>query len=227
MTEGHPGFSHRPARHGLVGPFGGRQIVLVLVAVVGVAALLAAVTAPLGTTNPTEPAVPRATAYVIGAPTQGLRPGDLAPDFAVTRADGSTFQLDDLSGRPIRLADLRGRGVWVNFWATWCPPCQAETPVLRDVYDRYRDRGLALVAIAVQETSPDDVRIYGQRYGLTYTIGFDTSADVFRRWKIYALPTQFFIGPDGVIRSVVQGPLDEAGAVVHVQAILPAARPSP
>ena len=53
------------------------------------------------------------------------------------------------------LADLRGKLVWLNFWATWCPPCQSETPVLRDMDEAYGDKGLAIVGIAVQETTPD------------------------------------------------------------------------
>jgi peroxiredoxin len=223
VTEERPTFTHRPPRHGLIGPFGARQIAagLVVVAIVGV--VLVAVTTPLGSAAGSAPPDPKATAYLIGDPTEGLRPGDMAPDFTVTRPDGSTFRLTDLDGRPIRLADLRGQGVWVNFWASWCPPCQAETPILRATYEAYRDRGLELVAISVQESSAADVAAYAQRYGLAYTIAPDLSGDIFHLYRVYALPTQFFIGPDGVIRSVVQGPLDAAGAARHVEQILPAA----
>ena len=142
----------------------------------------------------------------------GLQRGDLAPELQVTRADGSAVTLTDLDGRPVRLADLRGKLVWLNFWATWCPPCQSETPVLRDMADRYRDRGLVIVGIAVQETTVDDVRAYAQRYELTYPIAFDASADIFGLYRVFALPTQFFIGRDGRILDVVNGPLDMAAA---------------
>ena len=223
MIEERPTFTHRPPRHGLIGPFGARQIAAGLVVVVIVGVVLVAVTTPLGSAAGSVPPDPKATPYLIGAAIAGLRPGDRAPDFSVTRPDGSTFTLTDLDGRPIRLADLRGKGVWVNFWASWCPPCQAETPILRDTYDAYRERGLELVAISVQESSAADVAAYAQRYGLGYTIAPDLSGDVFHLYRVYALPTQFFIGPDGVIRSVVQGPLDAAGAARHVEAIMPAA----
>ncbi len=140
---------------------------------------------------------------------------------------GAASPIVDLDGRPVRLADLRGHAVWINFWASWCPPCQAETPVLRDVYEAYRDRGLVLVAISVQESNAADVRSYAERYGLRYTVAPDPTGAVFRRYRVYALPTQFFIGPDGVIRSVVQGPLDEAGARAQIEAILPAPTAAP
>jgi len=193
--------------------------------VVVVAIVVAAVTAPLASTAGGTPPDPRATPYLIAAPTAGLRPGDLAPELAVTRPDGSSFTLTDLDGRPVSLAALRGKAVWIDFWASWCPPCQAETPVIRDTYRTYRERGLEVVAISVQESSADDVRAYARRYDLGYTVAADLAGDIFRLYRVYALPTQFFVGPDGVIRSVVQGPLDAASAASHVEAILPAAAP--
>ncbi|HKF85581.1 MAG TPA: TlpA disulfide reductase family protein, partial [Candidatus Limnocylindrales bacterium] len=143
------------------------------------------------------------------------------PALAVTHDDGTTFQLTDLDGRPVRLEELRGKLVWLNFWASWCPPCQGETPVLRDLDEQYRDRGLALVGVAVQETTIDNVREYAQRYELGYPIAFDTSADIFRLYRVYALPTQFFIGRDGTILDVVNGPLSHEDAQARIDAWLP------
>ena len=220
---GRPAFEHRPTRRGFIGPFGGRQIVAGIVVVVLAAVLLVAATAPLGNTAQTGGANPQATQYVIDPSVTGLRPGLRAPELAVTRSDGTHVQLTDLDGRPITLAALRGKAVWINFWAHWCPPCQAETPVLRDTYQQYRDRGLVLIGIAVQETNVADVRAYAQTYGLTYPIGFDSGGDIFHLYKVPGLPTQYFIAPDGTIRSVVLGPLDRAGAAAHVEAILPGA----
>jgi thiol-disulfide isomerase/thioredoxin len=224
VTEPGPATPPRPPRRGLVGPFSGRQLLAVFGAVLFAAVALVALTTPLGDTGGTRPPPdPRATPFIIGeAPAEGLRPGDLAPEFSVELEDGTTYQLTDLDGQPVRLADLRGKAVWINFWASWCPPCQAETPVLRELAETYRDEGLELVAISVQETSADDVRRYAERYELDFTIGFDGSGHIFRSYLVYALPTQFFVGPDGVIRSVVQGPLDLAGATARIEQILPA-----
>jgi thiol-disulfide isomerase/thioredoxin len=222
-----PVFTHRPARHGVIGPFSGRQLIAVFASVVIAVVVLVAITTPLNG-NGGEPGTvdPRATSFIISSPPpEGLRVGATAPELTVKLSDGSTYQLADLRGNPIRLADLRGKAIWINFWTTWCPPCQSEVPILRELSERYRDRGLELIAISVQETSPADVQAYADRYGLGYTIGFDGSGAIFHEYKGYGLPTQIFIDPSGVIESIVGAPLDEAGAVAHIEAILPAVVP--
>ena len=73
-------------------------------------------------------------------------------------------------------------------------------PILRDLAARYKDRGLEVVAISVQETSPADVKAYAAKYQLAYTIGFDGSGKIFHAYKAYGLPTQVFIDANGVIR---------------------------
>ena len=221
MTEQRPGFEHQSERHGLIGPFSGRQLAAVLGIVVVGAVLLVAATRPIATTGGARPADPRPTAYLLASPSVGLQPGSLAPELAGTRADGTAWALTDVSGRSVRLADLRGKAVWLNFWASWCPPCQAETPILRDVYERYRDRGLELVGVSVQETNPADVAAYAAKYGLTNTVAADLSADVFHLYRVYALPTQVFIDPDGIVRKVIQGPLTAEQAAAEVESILP------
>jgi peroxiredoxin len=221
-----PEFTHRPRKHGLIGPFGGRQIALGIALVVAAAVALVAVTSPLGSTRPSGPGDPRPSAFIVGSPTIGLAPGSVPPGFTVDASNGQSFQLTDLDGRPLRIEDYRGKAVWVVFWASWCPPCQAETPVLRDVYDEYRARGLELIAVEIQETV-DVGRRYAESYGLNYTIGADVAGHVFRAWRGYALPTHFFIGPEGTIRYVVSLPLDRATAVSYVESVLPAVSASP
>ena len=220
-----PGFTHKRERHGVVGPFSGRQLVAAFGAVVVAVVVLVGVTTPLGNTSNGPGTVnPKPTAFLLSSPPPiGLKVGATAPEFSVPLADGTTYQLNDLDGKPIRLADLRGKAVWVNFWTTWCPPCQSEVPILRDLSERYRDRGLVLVAISVQETSPADVKAYAERYQLGYTIGFDGSGTIFHAYKGYGLPTHVFIDPNGVIASLVGAPLDEAGAIAHIEPILPVA----
>jgi peroxiredoxin len=223
-----PAFRHERARHGLLGPFSGRQLLGAFSVVVASAVIFIAITRPLGQIGPVGPGDPRPTPYLLESPpAEGLRPGDLAPELAVVRDDGSTYQLTDLAGDPVRLEDLRGHAVWINFWASWCPPCQAETPVLRDVSAEYAERGLTVIGISVQETSIDDVRSYAERYDLGYTVAADLGADIFHRYKVFALPTQFFVDPQGVVRAVVNAPLDEAQARSLVESILPTARAVP
>jgi peroxiredoxin len=217
-------------RRGLIGPFGGRQLLGGALVIVVAAVVLAVVTTPLGSTAPLGPDDPQATPFVLGpAPSNGLRAGDFPPELTITGPDGKPAPLTDLEGRPVQLADLRGKAVWLNFWASWCPPCQSETPVLRDIAERYRDRGLVVVGISVQEASPDNVAAYAAKYQLDYTIAADSTGEVFRTYRLFALPSQFFIGPEGAIRSVVAAPLRPASAAAQVEAILQAAGglPSP
>jgi peroxiredoxin len=217
-----PEFTHRRARRGLIGPFGGRQLLAGAIVILVVGVLLVIVTTPLGSVNQISPNDPQATPYLLGAaPANGLRVGEVPPELTITGPNGQPASLTDLDGRPVRLADLRGKAVWINFWASWCPPCQSETPVLRDIADRYRDRGLALVGISVQESSPSNVAAYAAKYQLGYTIAADSTGDVFRSYRLYALPTQFFLGPEGAIRAIVPAPMSMTRAIAQVEAILP------
>jgi cytochrome c biogenesis protein CcmG/thiol:disulfide interchange protein DsbE len=216
-----PGFEHRATRHGLIGPFGGRQLGAGLVVVVIVVLALLAATTPLGNTGKVGVADPRATPFIVGPkPSEGLHPGQLAPEFSVPKPDGSIMTLTDLQGRPVSLAALRGHAVWINFWTSWCPPCQVETPVLREVDAAYRSKGLVIIGVSVQESNTQDVAAYAARYGLTYPIAADLTGAFFRLYRANALPTHVFIRPDGVIRDVIEGPLDLTLASAEVEAAL-------
>jgi peroxiredoxin len=223
-----PAFTHQRARHGLIGPFSGRQLLFGALAVLVIAIVGVAVTTPLGNTaNDPNLVDPLATPFIIGEePAEGLKAGQEAPELTIDLDDGSTYQLTDLDGKPVTLAALRGKVVWLNFFASWCPPCQQETPILRSIADTYRDRGLEVVGISVQETTPSDVKAYADRYQLRYTIGFDGSGDVLREYRVFALPTQFFLDTNGVIQQVVSGPVDEQGARALIESMLPGT-PSP
>jgi thiol-disulfide isomerase/thioredoxin len=132
------------------------------------------------------------------------------------------FDLEQLDAdQTMSLASLRGKAVVLNFWASWCAPCQAETPILRQLDLEYRDRGLSIVGISVQESNVADVAAYVQKYALGYTVAADLDGDIFRQYKVYVLPTQFFIAPDGRIATVTLGPLDASAARQRIDAILP------
>lgn len=199
----------------VLGPFNAVQLAAVLVAALVTAGALLFATSPLA--RPRQPSQPSpGSGFVtVGAPTQGLRIGDRAPEFEGI-ANGATVGLADLDGEPIRLAALRGRPVWINFFATWCPPCQQETPLLRDLYETYAPDGLALVAISVQDATIDDVRAYVRQYDLGYTVGFDGTSAIFRAYQIFGLPTHFFLDREGVVRQIIFGPVtrDQAEQII-------------
>lgn len=210
----------------IIGPFTVRQLGTVAGVVAVAAFALVVVTRPIAPGPAGATALPVSTPFLVGPATVGLQPGDIAPELASTAADGTVTPLMDLDGNPVRLSDLRGKLVWLNFWATWCPPCQGETPVLRDMDEAYRARGLVIVGVAVQETTVDDVRAYAQRYLLGYRIAFDATAGAFNRYRVFALPTQVFVGPDGTIRQVVNGPMTDDTAKRLIESWLPSPQPS-
>jgi peroxiredoxin len=209
----------RPVRRRGVGPFSLRQVTLAIVVVMATAIVLTLATVPLGSTEPGLP-VPDPSAFLIGSPVPGLGVGALAPELEGEAASGQV-PLADLDGNPIRLADLRGKAVWINFWASWCPPCQFETPTVRSMDARFRDRGLVIVAVQVQQTV-EAGRDYARRYSLEYTIGADVTGAIFHTYHVFALPTQFFIDGNGVLRQIVNGPLSETRASQLIESILPA-----
>ena len=224
--EPEAGATPRPVRRRVVGPFSLRQVTIAILAVMATATALTLATVPIQSIVPALP-VPEPSAFLIGSPVPGLRIGDLAPELAVDGPDGRV-ELYDLDGNRIRLADLRGKAVWINFWASWCPPCQYETPIIRSMDERYRDRGLEIIAIQVQQTV-DAGKDYADRYDLEYTIGADVTGSIFHAYRVFALPTQFFIDPEGRLRSIVNGPVDERRASQLIESILPpgSSLPSP
>lgn len=218
-VESEPAASPRTRR---VGPFSFRQIGAVGITLVLVAGALVILTRPIAPSSSANLPQPGATFYRIGNATEGLAVGQRPPELTVPGPNGTSAPLLDLDGKPIRLADLRGHPVWINFFASWCPPCQTETPTIRDVAAQYASRGLAVIGIAVAESTADDVRAYAQRYGLGYTVAFDANQAVYNGWRNVGIPTQYFIDADGVIRLIVKGPLaDPASAEAALASIVP------
>jgi thiol-disulfide isomerase/thioredoxin len=116
------------------------------------------------------------------------------------------FTLKDVSGADVRLGDLRGKPLIVNFWATWCGPCLLETPELVELQQQYRDRGLRIVGISYDDT-PEQVKAFASEFKVDYPllIGRDRE-DVFDAFRLGdALPTSVFIRPDGTIAARLEG----------------------
>jgi peroxiredoxin len=120
--------------------------------------------------------------------------GRQAPDFA----------LPDLEGVKIRLSDLRGKPVVLNFWATWCGYCVEEMPLLQKVQDAKAGIGLVILAINSGETGAR-VKEFIQTNGYTFTVLLDRYQDVVPFYKVRGLPTTFFIDAEGVIRDIKVG----------------------
>lgn len=111
------------------------------------------------------------------------------------------FTLRDLDGNAVRLSDLRGEVVFINFWATWCPPCRAEMPEIEAVHQEYKDKGVVVLGVDISEPA-STVRQYIQQGGFSWTIVLDSIGEVARDYQIAAIPTSFFIDQEGIIRAV-------------------------
>ena len=135
-----------------------------------------------------------------GSSTTGPKGDELAPAPEIGRL-APNFTLVDLEGNTVTLSDFQGKTVFVNFWATWCPPCRAEMPEMEAVYQEYKDKGVVVIGVDISEPE-STVRQYIQRGGFSWIIVLDSTGEVAANYKITSIPTSFFIDGEGVIRVV-------------------------
>jgi peroxiredoxin len=126
---------------------------------------------------------------------QGDLRGKPAPDF----------ELSTLDGKKVKLSDLRGKAVLVNFWATWCGPCKIEMPWLADLQTKYASRGLVVLGISVDEGSADKIASFSKEMGVNYTVLRTTDQVSDEYGGIDGLPTNFYVGRDGMVVEQVAG----------------------
>lgn len=112
-------------------------------------------------------------------------------------------------GEQISLADLRGKVVVLNFWASWCDPCKEEAALLQAVAEAYANRDVVFVGVDYLDQEPAAMR-YLQEFGITYANGPDLGSQIARRYRIQGVPETFFITPDGAIDWFKIGPLSES-----------------
>ena len=119
------------------------------------------------------------------------------------------FALVDLSGRAVRRADLRGRWVLLNFWASWCTPCEMEMPAMQRLQARFAPSTLEVVAVNYREAA-DDVRRFASRQGVDFRILLDSEGTVSARYQVGTLPFTDILSPRGEVVAAAEGPRDRA-----------------
>ncbi|KKB35608.1 thiol-disulfide oxidoreductase ResA [Bacillus thermotolerans] len=124
-----------------------------------------------------------------------LQEGDQAPDFVLT----------DLSGEMHQLSDYEGKGVFLNFWGTWCEPCKEEMPHMEKLSKEYEGQ-VEVLAVNVGD-SELQTKKFAEQYGLTFPIAIDSSKEVQKAYGVNPLPATFMISPEGKVEKVVIGGL--------------------
>lgn len=126
----------------------------------------------------------------------GPREKGLAPDFSLTGFDG----------RSVRLSDLRGKVVVINFWASWCPPCREEAAYLEQTWRKYEDQGVVFIGVDWVDTQKEALA-YIKEFDITYLNGPDTGTRVADAYRIKGVPETFYVAKNGELRGVHIGPL--------------------
>lgn len=131
----------------------------------------------------------------------------LAPDFTLSTFDGQT----------LKLSDMRGKVVVINFWASWCVPCRDEAAFLQKTWEAYKDRGV--VFVGVDWVDPEaDAKAYIKQYNITYPNGPDLGSAINPLYKIKGVPETYFVGRDGKLYGNSLGPITrDSGYMTETQ----------
>ena len=120
--------------------------------------------------------------------------GEAAPDFTLKSSNGSN----------IKLSELRGEVVMINFWATWCGPCRQEMPALEALYQEYHDLGFTILGVNVEEDSSKAVSMI-KDFGISFPVLFDTDSKASKLYEVSTMPSTVLIDRDGKIRYLHRG----------------------
>jgi len=122
---------------------------------------------------------------------------EMAVDRPSTPVVAPSFVLTDLSGERVSLASLSSKVVLLNFWATWCIPCRTEMPGMERLWQQYHDRGLAIVAVSVDDGGKKRITKFIRRLKLSYPILLDPQSEVADRYEVSGLPASYLIDGEG------------------------------
>lgn len=114
------------------------------------------------------------------------------------------FKLKDLNGKVVSLSDFKGKKVFLNFWASWCPPCRAEMPDIEKLYQETKDSDLVILAVNIGDDK-NTARSFIEKNKYNFTVLLDLDQSIATQYNIVAIPTSFFIDKEGNIISSTKG----------------------
>jgi peroxiredoxin len=152
----------------------------------------------------------------------------LAMPMASRSVMAPDFSLRDLDGNVQHLSSFRGRVVLLNFWATWCPPCQAEMPLMEALYQAHKDLGFEVVAVSSDALGAEVVQPFASQHQLSFTTLLDASGQVTRLYGVTSLPTTYVLDREGRLVTVEIGGHDwsATGARALIRSLLEATQPA-
>ncbi len=141
--------------------------------------------------------------------------GPTSEKKAEVGAAAPDFSLKDLQGRDVSLSSFRGHVVLLDFWATWCPPCMASVPELIALEKKYKDEGLVVLAVSLDEGGDVTSKLsaFSRDHALNYTILL-SNENVERMYNVGSIPTMYVIGKDGTIRNLHLGYMENLQEIV-------------
>lgn len=127
--------------------------------------------------------------------------GSSAPE---ENANAPDFSLKTINNTTVRLSDYRGKVVFLNFWATWCPPCRMELPAMEKLYEKLKNQPFIIIAVNIDNGDPGAVKNFVQSMNLTFPVLLD-DGNVSKMYNVNAIPTTFIIRKNGTIDAIVNG----------------------
>ncbi len=128
----------------------------------------------------------------------GEKAGKVAPDF----------ELPTLESNSVKLSDYRGRVIFLNIWATWCPPCREEMPSMEAIYRRFKGRQFEMLAVSVDRKGKEAVGPFLAKYGPTFTVLLDPDGKTYQLYGLTGVPETFIVNKKGVLLQRIIGPQD-------------------
>lgn len=145
---------------------------------------------------------------------------------AKKNAPARDFTARQLNGETFRLSDQRGKVVLLNIWATWCAPCHEETPEFVELYNEYRDQGLVVLGVSIDEQGRSVVEPFVEKYNVTYPVIIDDGAIMEKYGPTMGIPTTYVIDKQGNLKYFAVGSLTKKELIPRIEALLEAGNAS-